>query len=59
MGVYTFLKGIRPKVNVKAQLEFELVYSDVPVQHVSPHTTGDCPKISNFKSITKIYCFTN
>ena len=35
--VHIFLNSIDPKVNVIAQLEFELTYYDVPVQHVSHH----------------------
>ena len=34
-GVHAFPKGINPKVNVIAQLEFELAYYDVAVQYVS------------------------
>ena len=43
--VSTFSKGIRPKVNVIAELEFELAYYNVPIKHVShyaqetPHST--------------------
>ena len=33
--VHTFPKGISPKVIVKIQLEFELVYYDVAVEHVN------------------------
>ena len=33
--VYTFPNGISPKVNVIVQLEFELTYDDVAVQHDS------------------------
>ena len=50
-GVHTFPKGISPKVNVLAQLEFELTYYDVAVQHISHYamstptqnTTGTPP----------------
>ena len=38
-GVYTFPKGISPKVNVIAWLEFELAYYDVKVQHVNHYAT--------------------
>ena len=34
-SVDTFPKGISPKVNAIAQLEFELVYEDVEVQGVT------------------------
>ena len=37
--VPSILKGINPKVNVIAQLEFELSYYDITVQHVSHYTT--------------------
>ena len=40
MEVYTFCKGISPKVNVMARLEFELVYYDVAIQHASYYSTG-------------------
>ena len=33
-----------PKVNVIAQLEFELTYHDVPVQHIGPTPRGLPPK---------------
>ena len=33
MGVHIFRKSISPKVNVIAQLEFELIYYKVAVQH--------------------------
>ena len=32
--------GISPKVNVVAQVEFELAYFDVAVQHVSRNDKG-------------------
>ena len=35
MKIHTFPKGISPKVNVIALLEFELAYYDVAVQHIS------------------------
>ena len=41
--VHTFPKGIRLKVNVIVQLEFELTYCDVAVQHVSHYTIGIPP----------------
>ena len=40
-GIHTFFKGISPKVNVIARLEFELAYYDIIVQHVSHYATGD------------------
>ena len=38
-GVHTFLKGISPKVNVIAQLEFELCYFEVSVQYFNHYAT--------------------
>ena len=42
-GVRTFSMGISSKVNVIAQLEFELVYNDVAVQHFSHYATMSSP----------------
>ena len=43
-GVNTFIKGINPpKVYVILPLEFELVWYDVAVQHISHYTTGPVP----------------
>ena len=44
-GVYVLncIEGISPKVNVIAALEFELVYNDVAVQHVSHYDTETHP----------------
>ena len=39
MGVLTFLNGIRPKVNVLAQLEFKLTYYDSVAQRFNHYTT--------------------
>ena len=41
--VYTFRKGISPKVNVAARLGFELAYYDVAVLHFSQHSMVTCP----------------
>ena len=38
--IHTFPKGIGPKMNVIARLEFELVYYEVEVQHVNHYATG-------------------
>ena len=38
--VYTFHKGISPKVNVIAPQGFELIYNNVTVLHVSHYATG-------------------
>ena len=39
MGVYTFPKGICPKVNVIARLEYELAYYDSAVHRFNHYTT--------------------
>ena len=44
VGIHTFPKGICPKVNVIAQLEFELNYKEVVVQHVI-HCTKTTPAL--------------
>ena len=36
---HAFPKGISPKVNVIAQLNFELAYYDIVVQYISLNTT--------------------
>ena len=38
-GVYIFPKGICPKVNMIAQLEFEYAYDDFAVQRFNHYTT--------------------
>ena len=38
--VIPFPKGVSPKVNVIARLEFELAYYDVTIQNVSHYTTS-------------------
>ena len=38
-GVHTFPKGICPKVNVIARLDFELVHDDSAVQRFNHYTT--------------------
>ena len=55
----TFLKGISPKVNVIARLEFELADNDSVVQHFTQYTTTPhqkkdvCPfELLVFDSIT-------
>ena len=42
-GFILFPKGISSEVNVKAQLEFELAYFNVTVQHVNHYITGTSP----------------
>ena len=39
MGVHTFPKGICPKVNVIARLEYELAYYDSTVHRFNHYTT--------------------
>ena len=39
-GVHTFPKGICPKVNVIARLEYELVYYDSAVHRFKHYTTS-------------------
>ena len=41
--VHIFLKSIRTKVNVIAQLEFELVYFEAAVRYFSHNATGTSP----------------
>ena len=48
MGIHTFLKNICPKVNVIAQLEFELAYYDSAVQRFNHYT------LSSFKYMTRV-----
>ena len=40
MGVILFQRVICPKVNVKALLDFELVYFEAAIKHFSHYTTG-------------------
>ena len=56
-GVHTFPKGISPKVNVIVQLEFELAYYDVAVQHVSHYAMGLAFHLSvwHLKRLINIY----
>ena len=42
-GVHTFLKGICPKVNVIARLEYELAYYDSAVHRFNYYTTRTPP----------------
>ena len=48
--VYTFPKGICPKVNIIAWLEFELACYNVTAQHISLNTTRDSALIFLVKS---------
>ena len=42
-GVHTFPKGICPKVNVIARLEYELAYDDSAVHRFNHYTTRTPP----------------
>ena len=42
-GVHTFHKGICPKVNAKARLEYELAYYDFAVHRFNHYTTRTPP----------------
>ena len=46
-GVYIFSKGIGPKVNVIAQLEFELACYDFADHRFNHYTTGTTVKFQN------------
>ena len=45
-SVYTLCRVINPKVNVIAQLEFELGFCDVAVHHVNRDTTETSPDVT-------------
>ena len=51
-GVHTFPKGICPKVNVIARLEYELAYYDSAVHHFNHYTTRTTLYIIQVTSIT-------
>ena len=55
-GVYNFPRGISPKENVIARLEFELAYNDIVVQHVN-HYTSETPPLRNDLVRFVIFCF--
>ena len=50
-GVHTFPKGICPKENVIAGLEFELVYYDSAIHRFNHYTTGTTPSISKIDQL--------
>ena len=52
-GVHTFPKGICPKVNVIARLEYELAYYDSAVHHFNHYTTRTPPTFLGFLLLTK------
>ena len=37
-GVHSFIKGVCPKINVKARRQFELAYCHTPIQNFSDET---------------------
>ena len=47
MGVHTFPKDTSLKVNIIAQLEFELTYYNITVQHISNYAMGTPYQIFN------------
>ena len=49
-GVHAFPKGIFPKVNVIARLEYELAYYDSAVHRFNPYTTRTPPAVLMCKS---------
>ena len=58
MGVHTFLKGICPKVNVIARLEYELAYYDPAVYRFKHYTsrtphreTGVQSQVESYQSL--------
>ena len=44
-GVYTFPKGIRPKVNIIARLEYEPTYYDSAVYRFNHYSTRTSPRV--------------
>ena len=52
MGVHTFPKGICPKVNVIARLEYELAYNESAV-HPLNHYTMRVPQIVGYGYVEK------
>ena len=50
-GVHTFPKGICPKVNVIARLEYELAYYDSAVHPFNHYTTRTPPKKAKWFSV--------
>ena len=48
--VHTFSKGICPKVNIIAQLEFKLTYSNSAVHRFNHYTTRTPPYIPVYEA---------
>ena len=58
-GVIHFPKGISPKVNIIAWMQFELTHSDVMVQHVSHYETSTSPAYIWLTLLMNIYFLWN
>ena len=60
--VHTVLKGISPKVNILAQLEFKLTCYNAAIQYVSHYGPGELqsavvPSIGQMNSVKKLFIF--
>ena len=53
-GVHIFPKGICPKVNVIAQLEYELAYYDSAVHHFNHYPTRTPPCSNKLVKVSKV-----
>ena len=58
-GVHTFFKGICVKVNVIVQLESELAYYNVAVQHISHNAMGTLPYVTLLHLLNVLACFSS
>ena len=54
MGIHTFLKGICPKVNVIARLEYELAYNDSAVHRFNHYTARTSQTLIETSMINKM-----
>ena len=52
--IHSFSNGLCPKVNVMAQMKYELAYYDIAVQYVSHSTTGP-PPVFYYYFLFKLY----
>ena len=62
MGVHTFPKGICPKVNIIARLEYELAYYDSAVHRFNHYATRTPPSLveeDDVQLITVLYSLFN
>ena len=57
MVVYSFPKGICPKVNVIVRLEYELAYYDSAIHHFNHYTTWTLPH--NYYNLEYLFLKTN